>query len=97
MVTGKYLMFHPQQLRVTSCAKCVWMLLLTVCCWSVGTCSHVSSVAVSWRNVPSVDSTSPELCMPLKYELPYSIFSILVSRDFIHRVIKYVMTLKFIS
>ena len=91
VVTGKYLMFHPQLLRVTSCAKCVWMLLLTVCCWSVGTCSHVSSVAVSWQNVPSVDSTSPELCMPLKYEPPYSIFSILVSRGFIQRVIKNVM------
>ena len=41
---------HSQLLRVTSCAKCVWMLLLTVCCWSVGTCSHVSSVAVNWQN-----------------------------------------------
>ena len=52
----------------------------------------MSSVAVSWQNVPSVDSMSPELCMPLKYEPLYSIFSILVSRDFIHCVIKYVMT-----
>lgn len=45
------------------------MPLLTVCCWSVGTCSRVSSVAVSWQNVPSADTTSPELCMLSKYDV----------------------------
>ena len=60
---------HSQLLRVTSCAKCVWMLLLTVCCWSVGTCSHVSSVAVNWQNALSADNTSRELCMLSKYDV----------------------------
>lgn len=61
---------HLQWFKMRSSVRYAWILLWTVCFWSVATWSHVWHAASRWMNAPSVASMWSVWCAPSAFEDP---------------------------